>query len=167
MPTSGLTTNPEMTATMRSSATIDVHLTGRELCDLIGAVLPHALTGRDADSYRMAALPAKSAFPDWRKLLGPALRSSQSGPPDQTAGVHLNPAMLARFGTAGRDGLPLHIRHTGQLVLVSNGGWFLGAIAPVRPPTADESMTPWLATTSASEAAHPARHQAGQQAEAA
>lgn len=112
-----------------------------------------SLTHADATAltHRIPASPM--TFPlNWRRHLGTWMRTPRA----DAAPTGLNPAYLARFTHAARDGLPLELRTIGTSsrpqVLVTCGTHFLGAVSPIRLANLADNgtrpgdpLTPWLA----------------------
>lgn len=104
---------------------------------------PDGLTVTLADTsrltFRIPASPLRLPF-TWRTFLGDKLRAT--GTP-LTSPVTLNPALLARFNAAAKNGLPLELRRLPgdrAPVLVICGSHFVGLISPMTPFSHPQAM---------------------------
>ncbi|MBB2909147.1 hypothetical protein FHS43_000393 [Streptosporangium becharense] len=99
-------------------------------------------------TYRLPASTEHPFLPDWRPWLAQRARLAPDPVLTGPRGVALNPAYLARFRAATRDGLPLELRPAGKALFVTCGTHFLGVLMPMdlsqaRAATPDP-LTGWL-----------------------
>ncbi|WP_031166269.1 hypothetical protein [Streptosporangium roseum] len=82
-------------------------------------------------TYRLPASGERPVLPNWRVWFAERLAEKPAAVLTSAHGIALNPAYLARFRSACRDGLPLEMRPAGRHVAITCGEHFLGLIGPM------------------------------------
>ncbi|WP_068920882.1 hypothetical protein [Planobispora rosea] len=100
-------------------------------------------------SYRLPSRPAFTPLLRWRPWLAEQLKHKPEPVLTAAHGIALNPAYLARFRTAARDGLPLEMRPAGRCMVITCGTHFLGLAMPMDLSKAradhPDPLSGWLA----------------------
>ncbi|GIH93909.1 hypothetical protein ACFFMN_15840 [Planobispora siamensis] len=101
-------------------------------------------------SYHLPNRPAFAPLLHWRPWLAEQLQQKPELVVTAARAVALNPAFLARFRTASRDGLPLKMRPMGRCMVITCGNHFLGLAMPMGRSTdhaaSPDPLTDWLTT---------------------
>ncbi|WP_189242529.1 hypothetical protein [Planobispora rosea] len=99
-------------------------------------------------SYRLPSRPAFTPLLRWRPWLAEQLKQKPQPVVTAARGIALNPAYLARFRTASRDGLPLEMRPAGRCMVITCGSHFFGLAMPMDLSKAraanPDPLTGWL-----------------------
>ncbi|MER5320872.1 hypothetical protein [Streptosporangium roseum] len=101
-------------------------------------------------SYRLPAGDERPLLPDWRTWMAQRARLAPDSVVTSPRGVALNPAYLARFRAATRNGSPLEMRPAGHCMVITCGTHFLGLISAMnltkQHATSPDPLADWLPT---------------------
>lgn len=97
-------------------------------------------------AYRLPAFTGDGAFKDWRTQIADIVKRKPDPEFANGRGYALNPAYLARFRPASRDGMPLEMQRAGNCMAISCGDHFLGLTTLTRTKkNIGSDISDWLA----------------------